>query len=56
MAYTYSSKDVSIVVGTTELRNTGDGDFVSISMDEDVFTAISGGDGEVTLSANPSDL
>lgn len=54
--YTYSSKQVSIIAGVAEIKGYGDGDFVSIEMVEDAFTPISGGDGEVTWSQNPSTL
>ena len=54
--YTYSSKEVSILAGTAEIKGYGDGDFVSIEMVEDAFTVISGADGEATWSQNPSTL
>lgn len=56
MATTYSSKEVSILAGVAEIKGYGDGDFVSIEMMEDAFTEISGADGEVTWSENPSTL
>ena len=56
MATTYSSKEVSILAGSAEIKGYGDGDFVSVEMVEDAFTPISGADGEVTWSMNPSTL
>lgn len=54
--YTYNSKQVSILAGTAEIKNYGDGDFVSIEMVEDAFTPISSSDGHTTWSMNPSTL
>jgi hypothetical protein len=55
--YTYNSKQVSILVNlSTEIKNYGDGDFVSIEMVEDAFTPISSSDGHTTWSMNPSTL
>ena len=54
--YTYSSKEVSIVLGTAEIKGAGDGDFVSVSMKEDAFTEVSGAYGDVTWSMNPNTL
>ncbi len=54
--YNYNPKEVSIVVGGVDIRGYGDGDFVSISFDEDGFTTVSGADGDISRSLNPSTL
>ncbi len=54
--YNYNPKEVSIVAGGTDIRGYGDGDFVSIEFDEDAFVTVSGADGDISRSLNPSTL
>lgn len=54
--YNYNPKEVSIIAGGVDIQGYGDGDFVSISFDEDSFTTISGAAGDISRSLNPSTL
>ena len=54
--YTYSPKQVSIVVNGVDIRGYGDSDFLSISFDEDAVTTVVGADGDISRSMNPSTL
>lgn len=54
--YTYSSEEVLVSIGGTEIRGYGDSDFVSIEFNEDSVRAIEGADNEVTWSVNASSL
>ncbi len=54
--YTYSSEEVVVTAGGTDLRGYGDTDFVNIEYNEDSVRPIEGADNEVTWSVNASTL
>lgn len=48
----YSSKEVSVIVGSSPLSGFADGDFCTVDRNEDAFELLVGADGEATRSLN----
>ena len=45
---TYDSAQVSVIVGTREIKGRAEGTFITVARDEQIFTKQVGSDGEVT--------
>lgn len=52
MVKTYDPKKVSVIIGTHIASGFADGDFITVERDEDVWSTLTGADGETTRAKN----